>query len=105
MVRKSNLFVTNVTILDILQGIAEYLKVRIGTIRGEMHLYVSYAINLDTQQDSIEWTEGTLTRTLITEGTTTRMIEGKKMGEKIVRKKQSRNMFRNSKKHLWRLVI
>ena len=71
MVKGISLFVTNVIILDILQGIVVHLKVRIRTIKGEMHLYFSYAITLDTQQDFVEWTEGALIGTLIIVGTTT----------------------------------
>ena len=52
-----------------------------------MHMYVSYAITLDTQHDSIEWIEGTLRGTLIIEGTTTRMVEGMKMEVTKIRKK------------------
>ena len=47
MVKERSLFVTNVEILEILKGIVEHLKVRMGKIRGEIHLYVNYAINLD----------------------------------------------------------
>ena len=59
MVRENGLFVTNVIILDISKGIAEHLKVRMGTIRGEMNMYVNYAITLDMKQDFIEWIDGT----------------------------------------------
>ena len=51
MVIECRLFIPNVTILDTSQEIAEHLKVRMEKIRVEMHLYVSYEITLDTQQD------------------------------------------------------
>lgn len=35
----------------------------------EMYLYVSYVTTLDTQQGFVEWTEETLTRIKIIEGT------------------------------------
>ena len=85
MVRKRNFLVTNVTILDTLQGIAEHLKVTMGTIRGEMHMYVNYEITLSTQQDFVEWIKGTLIRILITRGIT--MIEGMIMEATTIRKK------------------
>ena len=71
MVRESILFVTNVTILDTLQEIAEQLKIRREKVIGEMNLYVSYAITLDTQQATTKWTEGTSIGVLIIGGTTT----------------------------------
>ena len=47
--RRPSSCVTNVTILDTLQGIAKNLIIRMELIREEMHLYVSYVITLDTQ--------------------------------------------------------
>ena len=54
--KEDRLFVIDVTILDTLQGIAEHLII-IMEIKKGIHLYVSYVITLDTQQDSIEWIE------------------------------------------------
>ena len=65
MVKGNNFFITNVTILYILEGIAKHLRVIMRIMKGKMHLYVSYVINFDTQQDL-----GTLKRTPIKRGTT-----------------------------------
>lgn len=51
MVKGKKLYVTNVTILDILKGTGENLKVGMEPIREGTYLYVSYATTLDTQQD------------------------------------------------------
>ena len=56
-------------------------------IKEGMHIYVSYAITLDTQQNSIEWTEGTLTWILIIEWTTIEITEGMRIHVMKVRKK------------------
>ena len=72
MDRRTNLCVTSVTILDTLQEIVEHLRIRMELIKEEMHLYVSYVITSDTQQDIAEWTKGTLTGIQIIEGTTTK---------------------------------
>lgn len=48
MVKGNNLYVTSVTIQYTLQGIVEHLKIKMEWIGEKMHLYVSYAINLDT---------------------------------------------------------
>ena len=47
--KEEKLFVTNVTILDTLQGIAENLITSVIVNREGMYLYVSYVITLDTQ--------------------------------------------------------
>ena len=57
MVKGRKVYITSVTILDTLQGIIEHLKVRMELIKGGIHLYVSYAINLDTHKDFVEWKE------------------------------------------------
>ena len=44
MDRRTSLCVTNVTILDTLQGITEHLRIIMKLIREEMHMYVSYVI-------------------------------------------------------------
>ena len=59
MEEENKLYPTSVTILDILQGIVEHLIIKMMEIKEGMYMYVSYVITLDTQQDSIEWTEGT----------------------------------------------
>ena len=56
--KENKLFVTNVIILDTLQGIVEHLTTNIMNKEG-MYMYVNYVITLDTQNDSIEWIEGT----------------------------------------------
>ena len=56
--KEEKMFVTNVIILDTLQGIVEHLIIRMMEIKVGMYLYVSYVITLDTQQHSIEWKEG-----------------------------------------------
>ena len=57
--KEDRLFVTDVTILDTLQGIAEHVIISVMEKKEEMYLYVSYVITLETQQDSIEWIEET----------------------------------------------
>ena len=61
-------------ILGTLQGIVEHLIVKMELIKEGMPLYVSYVITLDTQQDYVEWIEGTLIGTLITKGTIIGML-------------------------------
>ena len=56
MEKEDRLYVTSVTIQDTLQEIAEHLIVIMKKIREGMHMYVSYVITLDIQQDSIERT-------------------------------------------------
>ena len=56
--KEDKLFVTDVTILDTLQGTKEHLIINVMENKEEMYLYVSYVITLDTHQDSIEWIEG-----------------------------------------------
>ena len=70
--KEEKMFVTDVIILDTLQGIVEHLIISVMEIKEGMYLYVSYVITLDTQQDSIEWIEGALIGIRITKGT----IEG-----------------------------
>lgn len=48
-----------------------------------MHLYFNYAIILDTQQEFVEWIEGTCIGTLITKGTIQMIEEIKNGGKKI----------------------
>ena len=100
MVRRNNLYVTSVTILDTLQEIVEHLIIRMEPIIEGMYLYISYVITLDMQQDSTKWIEGTLIGTLIIEGTTIGMIGGIKMEASIVKRRQSKNILKNYKKHL-----
>lgn len=101
LIEKGNrLYVTSVTILDTLQGIAKHLIVKMETIKRGMHLYVCYAINLDTQRDIIEWTRETSTEILISEETTTEMTEGMITTMITIKMKQSKNMLMNSRKHL-----
>ena len=54
--RRTSLCVTSVTILDILQGIAKHLRIRMELIKEEMHLYVGYVITSNTQKYIAEWT-------------------------------------------------
>ena len=87
MVKRKSLYVTSVTILDTLQWIVEHLRIRMEWVRGGMHMYISYAINLDTQQNYVEWIEGTLIGILITKGTITKITEGMRMEVMAVREK------------------
>ena len=57
--KEDRLFVIYVKILDTLQGIAKQLIISVMDNKEGMYLYVSYAITLDTQQDYVEWIEGT----------------------------------------------
>jgi len=50
MLRRKSSSVTSVTSLDTLQGIKEHLRIRMKSIREEMHIYVSYVISLDTSR-------------------------------------------------------
>ena len=56
-------------------------------IKEGVHLYVSYVITLDTQQDFVEWTKGTSTRITIIEGTIIGMTKGMITTMIIVKKK------------------
>ena len=56
--REDRLFVTNVTILDILKGNAMQIMIKMMEIKERMYLYVSYVRNLDTWQNFVEWIEG-----------------------------------------------
>ena len=78
MVKGNHLYVTSVVIMDVFQGIVEHFKViNMELVREGIHLYVIYVITLYTQQDFVEWTEGT----------TIGMIEGMKMEATKIRKK------------------
>ena len=57
MEKEDRLFVIDVTIFNILQGIVEHLIISVMEIKEGMYLYENYARTLDTQQDSIEWIE------------------------------------------------
>ena len=56
--KEDSLFVTDVIILDTLQGFAEHLILNVIENKEGIYLYVNYVITLDTQQDSIEWKKG-----------------------------------------------
>ena len=60
--KEDKLFVTNVTILDTLQGIAKHLIISMMERKEGMYLYVSYIITLETQKDSVEWKKRHLIR-------------------------------------------
>ena len=47
--KEDRLFVTDVTILDILQGTTENLMINVMENKEEMYLYVSFVITLDIQ--------------------------------------------------------
>ena len=87
MVKRNSLYVTSLTTLDILQGITDYLIVRMEPIKEEMHLYVSYVITLDTHWDIVEWTKETSIGILTVEGTITRMTKGMNMAMITIRRK------------------
>ena len=59
MEKEDRLFVTDVTILDTLQGIVQHLIISVMENKEGMYMYVCYVINLDIKKDYVEWIEGT----------------------------------------------